>query len=171
MAQKKQKFSSREWECVDAEVEMNSPKETTFYFYGNIPSKKNQRQNFWRVSLPSANYIEWHKRILEKLKWKARLIWLWPFEIDIQTIYHSRRRKDCDNVVSSILDTLQDLWVIPDDDNETVRKITVTNAGYVKNAPITKIVVKQYNDDKWLNDETDYKGTNLKQLKHLFINK
>lgn len=73
--------------------------------------------------------------------------------------------------MSSILDTLQDLWVIPDDDNETVRKITVTNAGYVKNAPITKIVVKQYNDDKWLNNETDYKGTDLKQLKHLFINK
>ena len=96
-------------------------------------------------------------------------LWLGPYSIDIKTIAHTKRRKDCDNVVSSIMDTLQDLEFISDDDNETIRKITVTNVGYVKNAPITKIEIKQYCEE-WYNINTDYKGTDLKQLKHLFNN-
>lgn len=169
MAKTKKKFEWRERDCVDADVSIDTPATLVLYFYGNIPSKKNWRRNFWNISLPSANYVERNKRIISKLKDFMPSLWLGPYSIDIETIAHTKRRKDCDNVVSSIMDTLQDLGFIIDDDNETIRKITVTNIGYIKNAPITKIIIKQYCEE-WYNINTDYKGTDLKQLKHLFNN-
>lgn len=164
---KKKTFDSWERQCVDAEVEVDTPDTLALYFYGNIPSKKNWRRNFGNVSLPSANYVERNKRIVNKLKTFTPLLELGPYQIEIETIAHTRRRKDCDNVVASIMDTLQDLWFILDDDNETIRNITVTNIGYVKNAPITKITIKQYCKEGY-NIDTDYKDTDLKKLKHLF---
>lgn len=164
---KKKSFDSWEWESVDTEISVDTLATLVLYFYGNIPSKKNWRRNFGNISLPSANYIERNKRITDKLKDFTPMLGLGPYSIEIETIAHTRRRKDCDNVVASIMDTLQDLWFIPDDDNETIRKIMVTNIGYVKNAPITKIIIKQYCEE-WYNIDTDYKNTNLKELKHLF---
>lgn len=155
----KKEFKGWRWECIDVQVEYNLPHRIVLYFAWPIPAKKNNRQNFGRVSLPSQNYIEWHKRVVNKLKnieWRRE--W-WPCRIDICSIVWDRVRSDCDNQVSSVLDTLIDLGIIEDDNRFIVKEINVRNVGYAKNCWLHRVEItpRTFNEDIG----EDHKGEDL----------
>lgn len=165
MAKTKKKFEWRRWQSIDAEVTCNKKDKIEIYLSWAIAPKKNSRQNFGKVSLPSQNYIEWHKRIMNKLwdvKWKFKAN---SCEINITSIVWDRVKSDCDNQVSSIMDTLVDLWVIEDDNRFIVKEIRVRNVGYAKNCRLTRIEITPYILDEY-NLLDEHKGDNLLNYKH-----
>ena len=162
MAKTKKKFEWRKRESINAEVIENSDKAIEIILYGFIPSKKNNRRNFWHISLPSETYTEWHKRIVNVLSWIEWNFKSFPCKITIKSIAWDRVKSDVDNQAQSIFDTFTDLWIIPDDNRFVVQELHITNEGYVKNAYMTKVLIEwdytlRYNDD-W-----DHKGFDLKQ--------
>lgn len=162
---KKKSFDSWRWQSIDAEVVYNLPWKVVMYLAGPITPKKNQKRAFRWIVLPSANYVERHKRILDKLwniEWKFNSF---PCAIEITSIVWDRVKSDCDNQVSSILDTLVDLWVIEDDNRFIVKDIHVRNVWYAKNCWLTRIEIKPYTLTNYdLLDE--HKDTNLLDYKH-----
>lgn len=81
---------------------------------------------------------------MEKLKGKE---WKYngkPCTISIYSIVWDRVKSDCDNQVSSIMDTLVDLGIIEDDNRFIVKAIDVKNLGYIKNCWIHRIEIKPY---------------------------
>lgn len=164
----KQKFEWWRWDCIDVEVEYNLPKQVTLYLSWPIAPKKNSRQNFWHISLPSKNYIEWHKRIMDKLEWKVRRYNWWPCVINITSIVWDKVKSDCDNQVSSILDTIVNLGIIEDDNRFIVKEINVRNVWYAKNCRLHKVEITPYefNDYDLLDD---HKWKNLLNYKDYLI--
>lgn len=162
MAKTKKKFEWWKRESINAEVIENSDKAIEIILYGFIPSKKNNRRNFWHISLPSETYTEWHKRIVNALSWIEWKFKTFPCKITIASVAWDRVKSDIDNQAQSIFDTFTDLWIIPDDNRFVVQELHITNMGYVKNAYMTKVLIEwdyalRYNDD-W-----DHKGFDLKQ--------
>lgn len=108
------------------------------------PSKKNSRVIDRRTgrSFPSTAYREWHQKASVWLKSNYDLPALGegPFCLHLGFTHGDRRRRDSDNGVSSILDLLVDLKVLPDDCWEVVRKICVEN-GYDKGKPGCEISI------------------------------
>lgn len=96
---------------------------------GETPSKKNSRINTRSGrSFPSRKFSLWHGEAVSVIKrqWAKkpleRGVWL------ILSFYHKdSRRRDSDNQVSSILDTLVDAGVLQDDSWTIVRRISVAN--------------------------------------------
>lgn len=165
MAKTKKKFEWWRWQSIDAEVEYNLPERVVIYLAWAIAPKKNSRQNFGHVSLPSANYLEWHKRVIDKLKdieWHFKNI---PCAINISTIVWDKVKSDCDNQVASIMDTIVDLGIIEDDNRFIVKDIHVRNIGYAKNCRMTRIEITPYTigDCEILDD---HKGKDLLEYKH-----
>lgn len=165
---KKNKFEGWRWDCIDAEVYYNLPSKLEIYLYWHIPSKKNNRLNFWRISLPSANYQEWHKRIIDKLEWTEWLYNRFPCKITITSIAWELRKWDIDNQTASIFDTFTDLGIIPDDNKFVVQELNIRNVGYAKNCFITKVLIEPYNLPQ-LNDKKDYKNVDLKEMKQSLL--
>ena len=162
MAKTKKKFEWWKRESINAEVIENSDKAIEIILYGFIPSKKNNRRNFWHISLPSETYTEWHKRIVSVLSWIEWKFKSFPCKITIASVAWDRVKSDIDNQAQSIFDTFTDLWIIPDDNRFVVQELHITNKGYVKNAYMTKVLIEwdytlRYNDD-W-----DHKGFDFKQ--------
>jgi Holliday junction resolvase RusA-like endonuclease len=162
MGKTKKKFEWWKRESINAEVIENSDKAIEIILYGFIPSKKNNRRNFWHISLPSETYTEWHKRIVSVLSWIEWKFKSFPCKITIASVAWDRVKSDIDNQAQSIFDTFTDLWIIPDDNRFIVQELHITNMGYVKNAYMTKVLIEwdytlRYNDD-W-----DHKGFDLKQ--------
>ena len=82
----KKTFDSWRRCSINAKVEYNLPERVVIYLSWAIAPKKNSRQNFGRVSLPSKNYIEWHKRVVDKLKdveWRFKNI---PCVVNITSV-------------------------------------------------------------------------------------
>ena len=157
---KKKNFDWRRWRSIDAKVDTNTEDKVVIYMSWAISPKKNSRQNFWRISLPSQGYIEWHKRIMKALwdiEWKLKS---WAYIITITSIVWDRVKSDCDNQVSSILDTLVDLGVIEDDNRFIVEEIRVRNVGYAKNLWLTKVEIKP-SDNLTFDISSDHKEQNL----------
>ena len=153
----KKKFEWWRWECIDAYVANNNSERVTIYLAWPIAPKKNSRQNFWKISLPSQNYLERHKRVVNKLanvKWEYNGL---PCSIQITSVVWDRVKSDCDNQVASIMDTLVDLGVISDDNRFVVKEINVVNIWYVKNCWLTRVEIYPYylnttyieDDHKW----------------------
>lgn len=160
----KKTFDSWRRCSINAKVEYNLPERVVIYLSWAIAPKKNSRQNFGRVSLPSKNYIEWHKRVVDKLKdveWRFKNI---PCVVNITSVVWDKVKSDCDNQVASIMDTLVDLWVIEDDNRFIVKEIQVRNMWYIKNCWLTRIEITPYtlNDYDLLDD---HKGKNLLDYK------
>jgi Holliday junction resolvase RusA-like endonuclease len=97
-----------------------------------VASKKNSRRNFGHVSLPSKAYTNFHSLVAEYLLPYRNLKISTYFGIVIIYRIKGKYHQDVDNVLSSVLDCLQDYGVITDDD------LCVT-------ADITKIA----NNKKW----------------------
>ena len=95
------------------------------------PSKKNSRIVDRRTgrTFPSKTYREWHGKASRWLKTHYILPSLGegPFRLSCVFIHGTMARCDSDNKVSSILDLLTDLVVIPDDRWQVVREIFVSN--------------------------------------------
>ena len=161
---KKQKFEWRKWDCINAEVVENSENAIEIILYGFIPSKKNNRRNFWHISLPSETYTEWHKRIVNVLSWIEWKFKTFPCKIIITSIAWDRVKSDIDNQAQSAFDTFTDLWIIPDDNRFVVWELQIKNVWYAKNAYLTKVLIKPLWED-FLNDNTDYKWEDLTNYK------
>lgn len=166
---KKNKFEGWRRDSIDAEVVYNLPGKVLIYLSWHIPAKKNSRRNFGNISLPSANYVEWHKRIVNKLKWREWLFNSFPCKVTITSIAWEMRKSDIDNQTASIFDTLTDLGVIPDDNKFVVQELNIRNLGYIKNCFLTKVLIEPYTLPQ-LNDKKDYKNVDLKETKGIFYN-
>lgn len=156
-------FDWWKWDCVDVSVKFNLDKKVVLYFYWNIYSKKNSKRFYRGIALPSENYVEWNKRIKSKLKdieWNYNKF---PCKIEIYSIAWNKTKWDVDNATTSILDTLVDIGLLPDDNKFIVPEIHTINVWYVKNCPITKVVISPY---EWnLYDiDNDHKDKDLKEF-------
>lgn len=169
MKEKKEKFNTWRWECIDAEVETNTCDKLVIYMSWPIPSKKNQKRAFRWIVLPSENYVHRHKLIVNKLKGIDYKLENVPLSISITSVVWDRVKSDWDNQISSVLDTLTDLWIIEDDNRFVVKEINLKNLGYIKNCWLHKIEIMPY---RWLdyNLLDEHKGENLLNHKHYFNN-
>jgi Holliday junction resolvase RusA-like endonuclease len=91
-----------------------------------VASKKNNRRNFGHVSLPSKAYEKFHSLVAEYLLPYRHLQITTPFQVIVNYEIKGKYHQDVDNVLSSVLDCLQDYGVIINDDmcsNATVIKV------------------------------------------------
>lgn len=166
----KQKFEWWMWDNTWVQVAINTDKKIILYFTWNIFSKKNSKRAFRGIVLPSANYVEWNKRISNILKKYTFVYNKFPCKITISSISHDKRRADIDNKATSILDLLVDNGIIPDDNKFVVQQLVITNIWYAKNLPLTKVIIEPYKDEVLDKGEEDFKEHDWLDYKHLFIN-
>lgn len=168
MAKKKKTFEWWKWDIVKVEVETNKENRLELHFYGNIYPKKNSKRIFWHTILPSENYLEWNKRCRESLKWIEILYNHFPCEILVEQIAHNKVKWDVDNCVTSLLDFMVDVGILQDDNKFEVSKMTVLNKGYVKNCPITKVILSPLSyKPLWVC--INHQGENLKECFNLYL--
>lgn len=91
-----------------------------FTLMGETPSKKNSRINTRSGrSFPNARYQKWHSRVVSELNYLllARKIHKFegPVKLTATFTHENQIRRDSDNQLSSILDTLVDAGIITDD--------------------------------------------------------
>jgi Holliday junction resolvase RusA-like endonuclease len=110
---------------------MASNTKTTYYRFiieGRPASKKNNRRNFGRTSLPSLAYMRYREEALPQIitQFNDKKIFM-PVRINITFYQKGRLRQDIDNALSSVLDLLQEGGVIADDNlvtEVTAKKIS-----------------------------------------------
>lgn len=110
---------------------------------GETPSKKNSRINTRSGrSFPSKKYSGWHKTA--KMQVLAQTVpeqFGFGLVLSIRFVHGDLRRRDSDNMVSSILDLLVDSNVLLDDNWQIVNRIEVDNS-YEKGNPHCLITLK-----------------------------
>ena len=101
---------------------MNNKRECTIILQGETPSKKNSRINTRSGrSFPSKRYVKWHNDAIEQICKQQMTGKILSIGNDKQAkltavFYHGDyKRRDSDNQLSSILDTLVDAGVLVDD--------------------------------------------------------
>ena len=165
MTKKKKTFDWRKRESINAQVIENSERAIEIILYGFIPSKKNNRRNFWHISLPSETYTEWHKRIVNVLSWIEWEYNTFPCKITIISVAWDRVKSDIDNQAQSIFDTFTDLWIIPDDNRFIVSELKIKNMGYAKNSYMTKVIIEPLWENLY-DINHDHKGEDLVKYMH-----
>lgn len=105
-----------------------------FFLDGETPSKKNSRITLKsRKTIPNKKYRNWNKSAMSELRkqWIAQNEhYQKPIEqcvIKIIFIHANKRRRDSDNAVSSIFDTLKDAGIIADDNWTVISEFHVRN--------------------------------------------
>lgn len=88
---------------------------TQFIIPLRVASKKNNRRNFGRISLPSKAYEKFHSLVAQYLLPYRNLKITTPFELEITYRIKGKYKQDVDNVLSSVLDCMQDYGLIVDD--------------------------------------------------------
>ena len=114
----------------------------------DTPSKKNSRVTDTRTgrTFPNKKFTEWHKKAVAYLRLnflKDMKPFNGPVQVDMTFTHGTMRRADSDNKVSSILDLLVDVGMIPDDSWTIVRSIGVTNR-YEKGFSSCTVEVRPY---------------------------
>ena len=71
---------------------------------------------------------------------------------------------DVDNMATSLFDLFTDVGIIPDDNKFVVSELLAKNVGYVRNCPITRVIITNSNDLMWEENE-DHKNKDLKEFK------
>lgn len=101
---------------------MSEKRECTIVLQGETPSKKNSRINTRSGrSFPSKRYVKWHNDAIEQICKQQMTGKILSIGNDKQAkltavFYHGdKKRRDSDNQLSSILDTLVDAGVLVDD--------------------------------------------------------
>ena len=99
---------------------------------GETPAKKNSRITLPNGrTIPSKRYRAWHSAALFQLEdqWKDKGRGMFESEIHVNFhfFHEDNRRRDSDNGVSSIFDTLQDAGIISDDRWQIVKEFSVKN--------------------------------------------
>lgn len=88
---------------------------------GETPSKKNNRINTKSGrSFPNQRYVKWHDSVVSQLHYLLLTKKLVSFEcmsvkMTVTFFHDTLRRRDSDNQLSSILDTLVDAKILSDD--------------------------------------------------------
>ena len=104
-----------------------------FILYGETPAKKNSRITLQNGrTIPNKRYREWHAGAMTQLQtqWEKlnRTSLNGALKISLHFYHADNRRRDSDNGVSSVFDTLQDANIISDDRWQIVRKFSVNNS-------------------------------------------
>ena len=114
----------------------------TIILTGETPSKKNSRINTKSGrSFPNARYMRWHNEAVEQiyalqLKGKIQPIAQNSRVKLTVTFYHGDlKRRDSDNQLSSILDTLVDAGILSDDNWQVIPQKEIFDAYDKDNAP------------------------------------
>ena len=94
---------------------------------GETPSKKNSRINTRSGrSFPNQRYVKWHNAVVSELHYLLLKKEIRPFgegkrvRLTASFIHGDYTRRDSDNQLSSVLDTLVDAGVLPDDNWKVV---------------------------------------------------
>lgn len=113
------------------------------------PSKKNSRINTRSGrSFPNKRYMLWHNKTLNELQSYVLQGIIKPIEEDKQicltlTFYHGDlKRRDSDNQCSSVLDTLIDAKIIPDDNWKVIPQKHIYDI-YDKGNPHCVVEIKE----------------------------
>ena len=128
-----------------------------FHLEGEVPPKKNSRINTKSGrSFPNPRFVQWHdaEKIVVNVQWElqaGKLPVTTPCAISVKFTHGDLIARDSDNQLSSILDLLKDVGVIPDDNWKIVRRISVSNLYEKKNANCDITIVS-------LDDEDPYKS-------------
>lgn len=116
---------------------------------GETPPKKNSRINTRSGrSFPNPRYVKWHDTVISELHSLLRARKLENFigkrvSIEITFIHGDLVRRDSDNQLSSILDTLVDAGIIEDDNWKAVpRKLILDD--YDKGNARAEIEIEEY---------------------------
>jgi len=101
---------------------------------GSVPGLKNQKQLFVNRKT-GKNFItssvrakEWTEAALWQLKGKPAVI-SYPVAITMVFYFEDNRKRDLDNVASTVLDVLRKANIIVEDDWQHVRPITIDCGG------------------------------------------
>lgn len=100
----------------------------TLCLTGHVPSKKNSRLTVrGGRSIPGKAYAEWHRRAMSELfpqrvgKPTAKNV----VRMEMSFALADNRRRDLDNMASSVLDLLQDAGIIADDCWREIPELTL----------------------------------------------
>lgn len=112
---------------------------------GNIPAQKNNKQIYVNRATgkpfvaSNSNVTEWKKDALWQLKQYDLVVTEYPVSMTIVFYVKDNRRKDMDNMLTSIQDVLVKAGIIEDDSWQFVRPITIDCAGIDKDNPRAEI--------------------------------
>lgn len=98
-------------------------------------SKKNNRRNFGRISLPSKAYERFHEDVAEFMLPFRYVHLTKPLRINVSYEIKGKYHQDLDNTLSSIFDCLTDYGIIEDDD--LIQEITAKKKSGFKDWKIT----------------------------------
>lgn len=119
----------------------------SYFIPYETPSKKNSRITLKNgKTIPSKDFTQWHSLASLSLctQERPKEPINYPCIITIAFTHKDKHRRDSDNQVSSILDLLQDCFVLEDDKWEIVQEIHVKNKLYAKaycNIKIEKMTI------------------------------
>lgn len=116
----------------------------TYTITGNSPAQKNRKnigvnRHTGKIFV-TANQIvkDWQEQALWQLKGK-QADWNYPVVVSFRFSFSDKRRRDLDNCVSTVFDTLVKAGIIEDDSHKFVRTFTAQFTGY---DPHPKVVVE-----------------------------
>lgn len=118
---------------------------------GNTPAQKNRKiisvnratgKPFLRTA-PAEK--EWRaKAVLElKSQFRGYKVTDYPINVSIVVYFDSKRRRDLDNCVSSIMDAMVEAEIIEDDNTNFVECITVSFGGVDKENPRAEVMLDE----------------------------
>jgi len=112
---------------------------------GRIPSKKNSRNVFCRkgrpVTIPSKEYLSWHKKSCLELIGTKRIDGM--CEIKIVFFWPDRRITDLTNKAESIMDLLVDNHIITNDSWGYIPNLHLLSGGLDRGNPRAEISITQ----------------------------
>lgn len=121
------------------------------FLYGSVPSQKNSKRIFRNkrtgspILVTDSKVTQWKKGA--SLAMRASLPRFdGPVSIMFLFTHKTRIRKDLDNSVSTLLDTLKDSKIITDDNCLTVQKLTAQLVGFDSKNFGVEIIIESIQD-------------------------
>ncbi len=113
-----------------------------FELHGNIPSKKNRIRFAGGRVYHDSKFDTWHKKAMAELEPQALVEGCIAKTSSITLVFsfESQRKKDLDNVASSVMDLLVDAGILKDDSYKIVPQLILLGS-YNKGVSRTKIEV------------------------------
>lgn len=115
-----------------------------FVIHGLIPSKKNSKQVSFRngraIVRCSDRYTAWHATAIQELLQQKGDYFTNMAKIILTFYYGDKRKRDADNAVSSVFDTLVDAGILEDDNRYVIYK-HIVESEYDPNNPRCEIKI------------------------------
>lgn len=113
---------------------------------GSVPPKKNSRNLFVRngkiINVPSPRYKEWETDALWQLK-VQKPVEAYPVALTVVFYQKDHRKRDLDNQLSSVLDTLVKAEILRSDTWQDICPITIDCQGVDKDNPRVEIYIDE----------------------------